>query len=228
MVGIHHLVPRALVSRAVILSPAVDAYLAGLRAAPDDVLAEMEAHADRDGIPIVQPETGALLHVLALASGARRIVEVGTAIGVSTLYLARALPEDGVIVSFEVDEGRHRAARDYLTRAGVADRADLRLEDARAGLAGLDGPFDLAFIDAAKLEYDDYLAASLPLVRPRGIVVIDNVLMGGTVAENAPGGPWGAESIASARALNERLIEDDGLAVAVTPVGDGVAIAVKL
>ena len=84
---------------AVIVTEAVSRYLAELRSESDPVLAEMEAHGARDGIPIVVPETGALLHVLALASGARRVLEVGTAIGVSTLYLARALPDDGRVVS---------------------------------------------------------------------------------------------------------------------------------
>src|SRR3981081_2588137 len=110
----------------------------------------MEAHAARDHIPIVVPETGALLHVLALARGARRVVEVGTAIGVSTLYLARALSPGGSVISFEIDERRHAAARDYLERAGVLDRVELRLQDARTGLAGLEGPFDMAFIDGVK------------------------------------------------------------------------------
>jgi predicted O-methyltransferase YrrM len=78
-----------------IVTDAVSAYLASLRPPPSPVLAEMEAHADRDRVPVVEPETGQLLHVLAAARGARRIVEVGTAIGVSTLYMASALPEDG-------------------------------------------------------------------------------------------------------------------------------------
>ena len=121
-----------------IVTEAVSTYLAELHPDPDPVLAEMEAHGARDGIPIVVPETGRLLHVLALSSGAQRIVEVGTAIGVSALYLARALPEDGLIVSFEVDSERHEAARGYLERAGVLGRTDLRLEDARTGLRSLE------------------------------------------------------------------------------------------
>src|SRR5438270_7556137 len=120
---------------AVIVTEAVSSYRAGLRSEPDPVLAEMEAQGAREGIPIVVPETGALLHLLARACAAHRILEVGTAIGVSTLYLARALPDDGVIVSFEIDEERHAAARAYLDRAGVGGRADLRLEDDRQGLA---------------------------------------------------------------------------------------------
>ena len=105
-----------------IVTSAVAGYLADLRAQPDPVLAEMKEHAARDGIPIVVPETGQLLQVLALARGARRIVEVGTAIGVSTLYLARALPDDGLVVSFEVDPERHAAARRYLEQAGAPGR----------------------------------------------------------------------------------------------------------
>ena len=88
--------------------------------------------------------TGQLLQVLALASGARRIVEVGTAIGVSTLYMARALPDGGKVVSFEIDPMRHAAARDYLERAGMLDLVDLRLQDAREGLGSLDGAIDMA------------------------------------------------------------------------------------
>src|SRR5437868_2662008 len=103
----------------------------------------MEAQASHERIPIVSPVTGALLHVLTLARSPRRVVEVGTAIGVSTLYIARALPSDGVVASFEIDEARHAAARSYLERADVMDRVELRLEDARTGLSSLDGPFDM-------------------------------------------------------------------------------------
>lgn len=210
-----------------IVSDAVSAYLAGLRAPPDAVLAEMEAQAAREGIPIVVSETGVLLHVLALASGARRVLEVGTAIGVSTLYLARALPPGGLVVSFEVDEQRHTVARGYLERAGVLDRADLRLQDARVGLASLEGPFDMAFIDGVKAQYGEYLDALLPLLGPGAVLAVDNVLMSGTVAEDVSDGHWTEEQITAARAFNERLLRDQRLVGTVTPVGDGVLIAVR-
>jgi predicted O-methyltransferase YrrM len=211
----------------VIVTEAVSTYLAGLRAAPDPVLAEMEAHAERDRIPVVVPETGALLHVLALARGARRIVEVGTAIGVSALYLARAVPRDGVVVSFEIDEARHRAAAGYLDRAGVAERADLRLEDARSGLAGLSGPFDMAFIDGVKAEYAGYFEALAPLLGPGAVLAVDNVLMSGTVAEGRGDGQWSDDQVATARAFNTRLLADERFTGTVTPVGDGVLVAVR-
>lgn len=212
---------------AVIVTPAVSEYLASLRAPSDPVLAEMERQAAREGIPIVVPETGALLHVLALAIGAKRTIEVGTAIGVSTLYLARALPTDGKIVSFEIDEQRQAAARGYLERAGALDRADLRLQDAREGLGTLDGSFDMAFIDGVKSQYDDYFDALLPRLRSGALLAVDNVLMSGTVAEGRSDGHWTDEQIATARTFNERLLGHDELTSAVLPVGDGVLVAVR-
>jgi caffeoyl-CoA O-methyltransferase len=212
----------------VIVTDAVSDYLAGLRPEPDAVLAEMEAQGAREDVPIVVPEAGQLLHLLALTAGARRIVEVGTAIGVSTLYLARALPDDGVVVSFEIDPERHAAARDYLDRAGVLQRADLRLEDARAGLQSLEpGTFEFAFIDGVKAQYGDYLELMIPLLARSGVIAIDNVLMSGTVAEGRGDGNWTGEQIAGMREFTARLLADERLTGTVTPVGDGVLVAVR-
>jgi predicted O-methyltransferase YrrM len=210
-----------------IVTSAVANYLADLRAQPEPVLAEMEEHAAREGVPIVVPETGALLHVLALCHGARRIIEVGTAIGVSTLYLARALPEDGIVVSFEIDPHRHGAAQGYLERAGVIDRTELRLQDAREGLEALQGPFDMAFIDGVKAQYGEYFDALLPLLGTGAVLAVDNVLMSGTVAEGQSDGHWSQDQIDRARAFNHRLLENEQLAGTVTPVGDGVLVAVR-
>jgi predicted O-methyltransferase YrrM len=210
-----------------IVTDAVSAYLSELRPAADPVLEEMEAQAEREGIPIVVPQTGQLLQVLALASRAERVLEVGTAIGVSTLYLARALPPSGKVVSFEIDEQRHRAARDYLERAGVLKRTDLRLQDAREGLGSLDDEFDLAFLDGVKAQYGEYFDGVLPRLRSGGVLAVDNVLMSGTVAENRGDGHWSEEQISRARAFNRRLLERPELVGTVTPVGDGVLVAVK-
>jgi predicted O-methyltransferase YrrM len=187
----------------------------------------MEAHGERDGVPIVPPETGELLHVLALATRARRIVEVGTAIGVSTLYLARALPADGLLVSFEIDPVRHAAAQSYLERAGLADRVDLRLEDAQTGLASLEGEWDVAFIDAAKGQYARYLDELVPRLRPAGLVVADNALMSGTVATGLPDAVWSAEMVHTGQAFVEHVLGHPDLVATVLPVGDGVALAVR-
>jgi caffeoyl-CoA O-methyltransferase len=211
-----------------IVTEAVSAYLDEIRAAPDGVLSEMEAHAARERIPSVVPATGALLHVLALAAGARQVVEVGTAIGVSTLYLARAVGEGGRVVSFEIDPERHEAAREYLEQAGVSDRAELHLQDAREGLQSLEsGAFDLAFVDGVKAQYVDYLELVVPLLRTGGVLIVDNVLMSGTVAENRGDGHWTPDRIDAMRALNVQLLGDPRLTGTVTPVGDGVLVAVR-
>jgi predicted O-methyltransferase YrrM len=210
-----------------IVSEAVSGYLEGLRGSPDPVLAEMEAQAAREGIPIVVPQTGALLHVLARACGARRVLEVGTAIGVSTLYLARALPAEGTVVSFEIDTERHAAATRYLEQAGVLDRVELHLADAREGVRTLEGGFDMAFIDGVKSQYGEYFGALLPLLREGGVLAVDNVLMAGTVAEGRSDGHWTDEQIAYMRELNERVLRHPELAGVLTPVGDGVLVAVR-
>src|SRR5207248_9051137 len=121
----------------------------------------------------------------------------------------------------------HEAARGYLERAGVLDRADLRLEDARAGLGTLEGEFDLAFIDGVKTQYDDYFDSLLPRLRPGGLLLVDNALMGGTVAEGRSDGHWSEDQIGRARAFNARLLEQEELAATITPVGDGVLVAVR-
>jgi predicted O-methyltransferase YrrM len=211
----------------VILTREVDEYLATLRSKPDEVLAEMEAEAQRDWVPVVPPQTGELLGLLVRMRGASRVVEIGTAIGVSTLYIARALPSDGQVVSFEIDPARHQAARDYLQRAGVLDRADLRLQDAREGLASLEGPFDMAFIDAAKMQYGDYIELLLPLLSPRAVVAIDNMLMSGTVATGRSDGNWTENQIEMARALNARVVKMREFEASLLPVGDGLLVAVS-
>lgn len=208
-----------------ILAPGVAEYLSGLEPEPDPLLAEMRAHGDRDHIPIVFAVTGGLLEVLAAATGAARAVEVGTAIGVSTLHLARG---GAHVTSFEVDPERHAAARDYLARAGLADRVDLRLQDATEGLAALEpGGFDLGFIDGPKAGYSTHLDQIVGLLRPGGLLLVDNVLMGGGAATGEPARQWGSESIALIRAFNESLKAREDLRVTVLPVGDGVTLGVR-
>lgn len=210
-----------------ILAPDVERYLAGLVPASDPVLAEMQAHGDRDGIPIVAPETGVLLAILARAVGARRVVEVGTAIGVSTLHLARAVGAGGLVTSFEIDPARHSAAREYLTRAGMIDRTDLHLQDAAEGLRELEGSVDMAFLDGVKDDYPVHLELALEHVRSGGLVAVDNVLLSGTVATGRGEGHWTDEHVAKMRAFNHRLTTDPKLEATVLAVGDGVAVAVR-
>lgn len=210
-----------------ILEPAVERYLDGLLPDPDPVLAEMRAHGERDRVPIVDPETGLLLGLLARAAGARRVVEVGTAIGVSTLHLARAVGPGGQVISFEIDPERHAAAGAYLARAGVIDRTDLRLIDAAAGLRALEGSVDMAFLDGLKGDYPEHFELILAHLRPGGVVAIDNVLLTGTVAAGRGDGNWTDEHVERMRAFNAGLMSDLRLDATVLPVGDGVAVAVR-
>jgi predicted O-methyltransferase YrrM len=209
-----------------IVVPEVATYLDALVPQPDPLLAEMRAHGDRDRIPIVEPVTGVLLEVLARTAGARRVVEVGTAIGVSTLHLTRAVGEGGLVVSFEVDPDRHAAARGYLQRAGLDGRADLRLEDAGSGLGSLEPGFDMAFLDGVKSDYPRHLELALGLLRRGGLLAVDNVLLSGDAAAGRSRSHWSEQNIAGMRAFNERLVSRDDLDATVIPVGDGVAIAV--
>jgi predicted O-methyltransferase YrrM len=203
--------------------PAVSDYLAGLEPEPDPLLAEMRAHGERDHIPIVEHVTGGLLEVLARASGAKRAVEVGTAIGVSTLHLSRG---GAHVTSFEVDPERHAAAKEYLKRGGF--EPDLRLQGATEGLAELEpGSFDLGFIDGPKSGYGTHLDQIVHLLRPRGLLLVDNVLMGGGAATGKPVNQWGEESIAVIRAFNADLKRRDDLRATFLAVGDGVAMAVR-
>ena len=208
-----------------IVAPEVTRYLSGLEPEPDPLLAEMRAHGDRENIPIVHDVTGGLLEVLAAATGAARAVEVGTAIGVSTIHLARG---GAHVTSFEVDPERHAAAGEYLRRAGLADRVDLRLQDAGEGLAELEaGGFDLGFIDGPKDRYGGHLDQVVELLRPGGLLLVDNVLMSGAVATQEPTGPWSAAHIRNMREFSERLRDREDLRATFTPVGDGVALAVR-
>jgi len=203
--------------------PAVTDYLAGLEPEPDALLAEMRAHGDRDRIPIVEHVTGGLLETLATATGAKRAVEVGTAIGVSTLHLSRG---GAHVTSFEVDPERYEAAKEYLKRGGF--EPDLRLQDATEGLASLEpGSFDLGFIDGPKAGYGTHLDQIVGLLRPGGLLLVDNVLMSGGAATGEPTDQWSEESVALIRDFNADLKARDDLRATFLAVGDGVALAVR-
>ena len=209
-----------------ILSPHVESYLRELRPPRSRVMAEMEGLAERDRIPIVHWETGRMLAALA-GSLDGRVLEVGTAIGYSTLHMAEAL-DRGSIVSLERDPARIAQARDFLGRAGVADRVDIVEGDAHDTLPAVEGPFDLLFLDATKGEYRDYLELAEPKVSRRALLVVDNLLMSGAVAGREPGGTWPAETVEAGRAFNEALMRSDRWRGAVLPVGDGVGLASRI
>ncbi len=210
-----------------ILDEAVKGYLHDLRPTRSGVMAEMEAVAERDSVPIVHWETGRFLATLSRAFDPN-VLEVGTAIGYSTLHLAEPLSE-GRVTTLEIDPDRANQARDFWDRAAVSDRIELIEGDARETITGLSGPFDLLFVDAAKGQYREYIELAEPLLSERALLVIDNLLVGGEVAL-----PDGAESrrspeaIESARALNPELLVSERWLGSVLPIGDGVGFAARL
>ena len=209
-----------------ILDDDVKRYLEGIRPRRSEVMAEMEAVAERDGVPIVAWEAGRLLATLARALDPR-VLEVGTAIGYSTLHIAEQLRE-GRVVTLERDPERAAQARDFLERGGVADRVEIVEGDALDTIPELEGPFDLLFVDASKGEYARYIELAESKLSDHVLLVIDNLLMSGEVA--APEGAetrWDPASLASARALNLELTTGSKWFGSVLPVGDGVGLATR-
>ena len=209
-----------------ILDERVDRYLRDLRPQRSEVMAEMEAVAERDSVPIVQWETGRFLAALCRALDPA-VLEVGAAIGYSTLHMAEQL-ERGRIVTLERDPDRAAQARSYLQRAGVADRVELVEGDALETIGGLEGPFDLLFVDASKGEYVRYIELAEPKLSERALLVVDNLLMDGEVA--LPRGAetsWSPFSLAAARSLNAELLTSERWLAAVLPIGDGVGLGAR-
>jgi predicted O-methyltransferase YrrM len=207
-----------------ILDERVERYIHDLRPQRSAVMAEMEAVAERDDVPIVHWETGRFLALLCRTLDPV-VLEVGTAIGYSTLHMAEQLRE-GRVITLELRADRARQARDFLERAGVAERVELVEGDARETLASVEGPIDLLFVDATKAEYRDYIELAEPKLSDRALLVVDNMLMSGEVAlpEGEPT-QWRQASLAAARELNDELLNGERWLGCVLPIGDGVALA---
>jgi predicted O-methyltransferase YrrM len=206
---------------------AVERYLTERLAPPDPALAA----ALDSGLPPhdVSPLEGKLLHLLARAIGARNVLELGTLAGYSTIWLARAVPADGRVITVEADPQRADVARANLERAGLGDVVDVRAEPALDALRGLiadAGPFDLIFIDADKANNEPYLELALQLSRPGTLIVADNVVREGAVADAASED----EAVQGVRRFFELLAAEPRLtATAIQTVGakgyDGLALA---
>ncbi len=209
----------------------VDAYIAEKLIPPEPALDAALAANAAAGLPEidVSPAQGKLLHLLARMVGARRILEIGTLGGYSTIWLARALPPDGRLVTLEYAPAHAAVARANIARAGLGDRVEIRVGAALDSLPGLEplAPFDFVFIDADKANNDAYLDWALRLTRRGSVIVCDNVVRVGRVADAASADP----AILGARRFFERLGAEPRLtATAVQTVGakgwDGFAIAI--
>ena len=211
-----------------IVPDAVERYLAGLNRAGDNVLADIAAEGARQDLPLVDAEVGALLRVLAFAIGARRILEIGTAIGYSGIWLAGALPPGGMLFTMEKDPERAKTARANFERAGVAERVGIIVGDAQVTIAKVAGPFDLIFQDGSKPLYVTLLDKLVGLLRPGGLLVTDNVLWDGEVVPGFLERPQRDSADTKAIAeYNERLNAHPQLVTATVPLRDGVAISVR-
>jgi caffeoyl-CoA O-methyltransferase len=187
----------------------VEAYIQGLFAPSDEALDSALRRAQEQGLSAIQvpPELGRLLGVLILATGARRVLEIGALGGYSGIHLARALPPGGRLVSLEVSAHHAAVARENLAAAGLADRAEVRVGPALELLPALaaEEPFDMAFIDANKEAYPAYLDWCLRLVRPGGLIVADNVLRNGGVLSPTDEGDRAIDAMNRAAAADPRL-----------------------
>lgn len=217
-------------SRTLNLPEALSNYVRDVAAREPEILAKLRAETQNVQYSMMQitPEQGALMRLLIELTGARRTLEVGVYTGYSALAVALALPPEGRIIACDVNEEWTGIARRYWREAGVEAKIDLRLGPAVATLdrllaTGEAGRFDFAFIDADKPNYERYYERCLELVRPGGLIAIDNVLWGGSVAD-----PADASAMTEAiRALNRKLRDDDRISLALVPIGDGLTLARK-
>ena len=176
----------------------------------------------------IAPEQGQFMALLAQMMGARRTIEVGVFTGYSSLSVALALPPDGHIVACDISEEYTSVARRYWKEAGVDHRIDLRLRPAIETLQELTsrgerGRFDFFFIDADKTGYDAYYECALELLRPGGVILVDNVLWSGRILDPADQTP----DTVAIRAFNKKLLHDSRVALSMLPLGDGVTLALK-
>ena len=176
----------------------------------------------------IGPEQGQFMALLVQLMGARRCIEIGTFTGYSALAVALALPADGEIIACDVNEETTAVARRYWQEAGVAEKIDLRLAPALETLqaltaAGGAGSYDFVFIDADKSNYDAYYESALTLLRPGGLIAVDNVLWGGAVIDSTSDD----KDTRAIRALNAKIASDQRVSCSLLPLGDGLMLAFK-
>ena len=170
----------------------------------------------------IAPEQGAFMALLVQLTGARRILEIGTFTGYSSTVMALALPADGRMTCLDVSEEWTARARQAWEEAGVAEKVELRIGPAVESLSALDDDaYDLAFIDADKTGYDAYYEGCLRVVRPGGLILIDNVLQGGRVVDQQDAD----DSVRAIRALNEKIAADERVDMTLLPLADGLTMA---
>jgi predicted O-methyltransferase YrrM len=210
-----------------IVHPRVERYMQSLVPQRDPVMVEMEARAQREGIPIVGPVVGRLFFQLAVISGAKRIMELGSAVGYSTLWWARAVGRGGKVWYTDSDPANARAARAYLRRGGVGNRVEILVGDALACMRRVKGAFDIVFCDIDKPGYPEAYAAAMRRLRRGGLLVCDNTLWKGRVAFGPVSARRDPATAAIQRFNRLAYTSDDAAFATVIPLRDGVTVVVK-
>ncbi len=201
---------------------AVENYLYAMLPPRDEVLSEMEAEAAKNHIPIVGPAVARILYQLAVIAGARKVFEMGSAIGYSTIWWARAVGEGGRVIYTDGDPQNANRARRYFERAGVSQRITVRVGDALELLSEEKEPYDIIFNDVDKTDYPRVFRLALPRLKSGGLFVTDNALWSGRVAQPNPD----AETAAIVE-FNKLIYGSKDLFTAILPIRDGVAVCVK-
>lgn len=203
-------------------------YIRDLIPPRDKLLDTMELQAARDIVPIVEPEVAQMLYWLAVAHKSRRVLEIGTAIGYSTLWLAKAvLPRGGHITTIEINKPRYDAAQRNFIEAGVNKHIKLIFGDARELIFDMNGPYDLIFLDAAKGKYLDFLQKCIDILEPGGLLVADDVLMRGMVITGEVDKRRNKTAVNRLRGYLEAVTDHPQLETVILPLGDGIALSVK-
>jgi predicted O-methyltransferase YrrM len=207
-----------------IFEPQAETYINSLLPARDAVLRKMEGYARKHNVPIVGPACARVLHQLALLVRARRVFEMGSAIGYSTLWLARAVGPRGKVFYTDGDPANAERARAYLHEAGMLGRVKILVGDALESLKATPGQFDLIFNDVSKTQYPEAFKMAVPRVRVGGLFITDNVLWYGRVAR--PAAPDDAETRAIQK-FNRLVYKSPDLLTTIVPLRDGLAVCLK-
>jgi len=202
--------------------PEVEDYLYSMLPPRDEVLAEMEADAAKNDYAIVGPAVARVLYQLAVISGARRIFEMGSAIGYSTIWWARAVGDGGKVVYTDGDPKRAEKARRYFDRAGVSQRISARVGDALEMLSEEKEPYDIIFLDVDKVDYPRAARLALSRLKSGGLLVTDNVLWSGKLTKPNPD-----EETRAILEFNRFIYESKELFTTILPIRDGVSVSIK-
>ena len=213
------------------LSDGLQEYILGHSSPEPEILVALRAETAllEDHVMQIAPEQGQFMGLLARLIGAKRTLEIGTFTGYSALSMAFALGDGGEVVTLDMSEEYTNVARKYWDRAGVSDRVHLHLAPALETLTGAlgsghDGTFDMAFIDADKENYISYFDHCLRLVRPGGVILVDNVLWDGRVIDPE----IMTDTTQAIRAVNKHIVSQPEVEVIITPIGDGLSLVRKI